>query len=99
MSKQNCWEFKSCGREPGGPKVQELGVCPAATFGAADGIHGGKNGGRACWGIVGTLCAGKVQDTYAAKLHQCVGCDFRDAVTHDEGALLSPHEISARVQI
>jgi len=27
--KLNCWEFKKCGRQPGGPKVAELGVCPA----------------------------------------------------------------------
>jgi hypothetical protein len=25
----NCWEFKNCGREIGGIKVKEMGVCPA----------------------------------------------------------------------
>jgi len=24
----NCWEFKKCGREPGGEKASELGICP-----------------------------------------------------------------------
>lgn len=24
---KNCWEFKKCGRETGGSKVKELGVC------------------------------------------------------------------------
>ena len=27
---KNCWEIKKCGRETGGPKSKELGVCVAA---------------------------------------------------------------------
>lgn len=95
MSRENCWEFKACGREPGGAKTAELGVCPASTMTAANGMHGGKNGGRACWAIVGTLCKGQVQDSMAAKLHHCVGCEFRAAVTVDEGAALkTPTQIA-----
>ena len=30
-SSANCWEVKQCGRQPGGPKAGEFGVCPAAT--------------------------------------------------------------------
>jgi hypothetical protein len=30
--KLNCWEVKKCGREPGGVKVKELGVCPASEL-------------------------------------------------------------------
>ncbi len=30
---KNCWDFKSCGREQGGTKAAELGVCPAAAVG------------------------------------------------------------------
>jgi hypothetical protein len=29
--KQNCWEYMKCGREPGGEKVAELGICRAAA--------------------------------------------------------------------
>lgn len=36
--RQNCWEFKKCGREPGGAKASELGVCPAATDASSDGL-------------------------------------------------------------
>ena len=25
----NCWEYMKCGREKGGEKADELGVCPA----------------------------------------------------------------------
>ena len=60
MTKQNCWEFKKCGREPGGGNILKEGVCPAATFELADGFCGGKNGGRACAYIIGTLCSADV---------------------------------------
>lgn len=59
--KLNCWQVKKCGREPGGAKTAELGICPAAAEVALSGTNGGKNGGRACWAIAGTLCGGKVQ--------------------------------------
>ena len=58
MKKINCWEFKKCGRQPGGVKVAELGVCEAASAAVLNDIHDGKNGGRACWAITGTLCGG-----------------------------------------
>lgn len=95
--KINCWEFKMCGRQPGGGKVAELGICPASVAAGANGIHDGHNGGRACWAIVGTLCAGKVQDSLVAKLHHCVGCDFRRSVEAEERhALLTPQQIAER---
>lgn len=61
----NCWEFKKCGRELGGVKVKELGVCPAYP-----------NGGKHCAQIAGTLCGGTVQGTFAMKLANCMQCDF-----------------------
>ena len=82
--KQNCWQFKQCGREPGGKKAEELGVCPAATDTRLHGVHGGKNGGRACWVLVGTLCGGKVQGTFAQKYNNCELCDFFKSVKGEE---------------
>lgn len=87
-NKQNCWEIKKCGREPGGVKVSELGVCPAATASIAHGKNGGKYGGRICWAIAGTLCGGRVQGSYAQKQITCLTCDFFDKVSHEEGAQL-----------
>lgn len=84
MTKQNCWEVKKCGREPGGAHVDTLGGCPAATAGNVDGIHGGKNGGRCCWVVVGTLCEGSVQGTFAQKLRNCLACDFHKQVAKEE---------------
>jgi hypothetical protein len=88
MARQNCWEFKRCGRQPGGDRVAELGVCPASTLEKATGINGGVNGGRACWAIVGTLCKGQVQDNIVAKLRHCAKCDFRLTTAREEGATL-----------
>jgi hypothetical protein len=84
MSKQNCWEFKKCGRQPGGEKVKDLGVCPAAVEPRTDGVNGGLNGGRACWAITGTFCGGKVQGTHAAKMGNCLNCDFYQVVQKEE---------------
>lgn len=73
---QNCWEFKRCGRAPGGSRVQELGICPASLDTSCDGLNGGKNGGRICWAIAGTLCDGEVQGTFVGKQFNCISCDF-----------------------
>ncbi len=82
--KMNCWEFKKCGRQPGGNKVAELGVCPATLYTELDGAHGGRNAGRACWAIAGSLCGGKIQGTYAQKLHNCWRCEFMNRVKQEE---------------
>ncbi len=83
---QNCWEFKKCGREPGGPKVNELGVCAASTEARVEGINHGKNGGRCCWAIAGTLCKGVKQGVFAQKLENCMKCDFYQQVREEEGS-------------
>lgn len=83
--KQNCWEMKRCGREPGGRNVAELGVCPAATEIRLDKINDGKNGGRCCWAIAGTLCKGELQGTYAMKITNCLKCDFYKQVEQEGG--------------
>ncbi len=82
--KQNCWEFKKCGREPGGANVQALGVCPAVTDERLDEVHGGKNCGRACWVVSGTYCGGQVQGVFAKKFNECLNCDFYNQVKTEE---------------
>jgi len=81
----NCWEFKKCGREPGGIKEEELGVCPAAELDKYEGINGGRKGGRVCWALVGTLCGGRVQGIFAKKTGTCKDCDFYKYVCKQEG--------------
>ncbi len=86
MMKKNCWEFKKCGREVGGPNVGRLGVCPAATEERLHGVHGGTNAGRACWVLAGTLCDGRVQGKFVQKFGECLLCDFFRLVKKEEGA-------------
>lgn len=76
MAKQNCWEVKRCGRQQGGDKANELGVCPATIAVFTNGVNEGKNAGRYCWAIVGTLCGGKVQGEFAEKRVSCMTCEF-----------------------
>jgi hypothetical protein len=85
MKKKNCWEFKQCGREQRGKKAHELGVCPASVDNRLEGVHKGKNAGRACWVLAGTLCGGKPQGTYANKFKDCQLCDFYREVKSEEG--------------
>lgn len=84
VEKKNCWEFKKCGRQPGGPKAAELGICPATVHQPLNGAHHGKNAGRSCWVVAGSLCGGKIQGTYAQKLNNCWRCEFMNLVKKEE---------------
>ncbi len=82
----NCWEFKNCGRQPGGDKAAEFGVCPAAIDTRNNSKNKGKNAGRYCWRVAGTLCGGKLQGSFASKAMNCAVCDFFKEVKKEEGS-------------
>jgi hypothetical protein len=84
MKKQNCWEYKKCGRQPGGNHTADLGLCPATVEEKLAGVHDGTNGGRACWVVAGTLCKGEKQGTFAQKYKNCELCDFYRTVKKEE---------------
>jgi len=98
MTRKNCWEFKGCGREPGGKHAEQFGVCPAALPSDFDGTNRGEGGGRFCWAIAGTFCQGKQQDTFAKKLMNCLQCEFLKQVNEDEGRdfILTPSDTKRR---
>jgi len=81
---KNCWEYKKCGREPGGKRAAELGVCPAAINECLNGTHHGKNAGRSCWVVAGTFCKGEVQGNFAKKFLDCEKCEFYQLVKKEE---------------
>jgi hypothetical protein len=85
----NCWEFKKCGREPGGRLAEQEGVCPAAVYDAADGYLGGVNGGCACAFIAGTFCEEVLQGTYRDKSKDCWDCEFYRVLRREYGAAFS----------
>jgi len=80
----NCWEFMECGREPGGACASEEGICPAATFSGYDGVNSGKNAGRICWIVAGTLSNDQWQGTYARRYEDCASCRFLRLVAMEE---------------
>lgn len=84
--KLNCWEFKNCGRQPGGHNVSTRGICPASTEKRTNGIHGGKNAGRCCWAVLATNCKGApiAETLYTEKLKNCMNCDFYKVTFREE---------------
>jgi hypothetical protein len=91
----NCWEVQQCGREPGGERAAELGICPAADAQHVDGVNGGCNGGRFCWAVAGTFCGGTVQGTFAQKALSCMECHFYRRVVSEQGKelILNPSQL------
>ena len=80
----NCWEVKACGKEPGGKSIGSSGVCPAATETRLDGQNRGRNGGRSCWVVAGTMCDGALQGIFGSKIISCSECEFFRQVVHEE---------------
>ena len=101
-SKINCWQAMKCGREVGGKNIADMGVCSAAGEMKADGIHGGVNGGRACWAIAGTLCGGETQGSFAHKISTCRDCKFYQYIVNEEDSIKDNvdilHQIGYRVR-
>src|SRR5208283_4113542 len=60
------------------------GVCPAVIYRRLDGVYGGKNAGRICWAVAGTMSAVRVQGTFAQECKDCTECDFYKSVKEEE---------------
>ena len=82
--KINCWEYKKCGREPGGRNADKDGVCPAAAEDAFNTFNNGINAGRSCWLVAGTFCDHKIMGTFAEKIDTCKNCGFYKKVQEEE---------------
>lgn len=83
--KMNCWDFRRCGRTPYDGPIDEKRICPASVEKRLDGIHGGKNAGRACWAVTGTMRGGKRQGSAYQKFRDCMKCPFYRALKREEG--------------
>ncbi|KJR41054.1 Protein serine/threonine phosphatase [Candidatus Magnetoovum chiemensis] len=81
--KLNCWEFKKCGREPGGVNAEKLGVCPVPLETSLDGLHGGKNAGRACWALTNKR-VNTSSESWLKNIRQCTQCEFHQMVVQEE---------------
>ncbi|MCK4911519.1 MAG: hypothetical protein KAR83_07740 [Thermodesulfovibrionales bacterium] len=91
--KKNCWEYMKCGQESALDGSTGLSICPALREESLDGIHGGRNAGRACWVIAGTMCGGKPQGVFAEKFGRCVMCDFYKKVRSEEADFRLPGQL------
>ncbi len=94
----NCWEFVNCGREPGGDRADDLGVCPAAADRRFDGLNDGINAGRVCWIVAGTENNDRPHCILADRHHPCQECSFYQQVQQSAGTP-AREEISARQDI
>jgi len=88
--KENCWEYIKCGREPGGKRIFKSGVCKVSIDFESNGVNGGRNAGRICWAVSGTLCSdsiGHPESSYIIKQGKisCLSCPFFHKVKKEEG--------------
>jgi len=88
--KLNCWEAKKCGREPGGSRAEQLGVCKSAIETRTDGFNDGDYGGRVCWAITGSMSRIKAEDTFEINTSNCLLCSFYKTVLLEEDIDLFP---------
>jgi hypothetical protein len=72
---QNCWEFFKC---------KDMSACPVSKETKLDGIHSGKNAGRSCWVVAGTMCGGSKQGSHIDKELGCLQCKFYSIVKEEE---------------
>lgn len=80
--KLNCWQFKNCGREPGGVLAEILGECPVARTMKYDGLNDGVGAGRACWMVHNSVC--KLDANTSAPVEPCHTCDFYKRVLFEQ---------------
>lgn len=87
-TRKNCWEFVNCESGKKRMRFRKVPVCPVRNEKRLNGIHGGKNAGRACWVVAGTLCNGQVQGAFEEKCENCFACNFYRYVMNQERDLL-----------
>jgi len=63
----------------------KYGICPASTEKKLNGMNDGKNAGRICWVVTGTMCKDRIQGSYDFKFNKCVSCSFYKLVKDEEG--------------
>lgn len=80
--KLNCWQFKNCGREPGGVMAEVLGECSVASEMKFDGLNEGVGAGRSCWMVRSSVC--KRAANQSAPIDPCHTCDFYKRVVFEQ---------------
>lgn len=79
--KKNCWEVNACGKCK---TILGDDACPVCKEAKLHGVHGGVNGGRACWVVPHTNCGGSTQGHFGSKFANCKVCNFYSMVKEEE---------------
>ncbi|XCN75156.1 MAG: two-CW domain-containing protein [Candidatus Electrothrix aestuarii] len=83
-NRMNCWEFKQCGREPGGSNIEKYGSCSVPVSVEHNGINNGKNGGRSCWILREAACEKIMRACRVDEIKECRQCRFHIHVKKSE---------------
>ena len=83
-NRMNCWEFKQCGREPGGRNVEKYGRCSVPVSVEHNGMNNGKNGGRSCWILREAACEKIMRACRVDEIKECRQCRFHIHVKKSE---------------
>ncbi len=90
MNKPNCWEYKQCGREPGGANVATWGICPVAQEERLHNRNHGHHAGRMCWLVKAALCTSlEGSGDFINTIDACMQCNFMRLVYQQEGEQFS----------
>ncbi|MFW3145826.1 MAG: two-CW domain-containing protein [Thermoplasmatota archaeon] len=84
MMGENCWEIKRCGREPGGERASDLGICPASRNSELDCMNSGECAGRACWRIKEPIMGGTLLPHWSDPDRDCLVCPVLVKVRNEE---------------
>jgi len=96
--KLNCWQFMGCRVQKKNSLLRAISgpyICPVFLEKKLDGVHGGINGGRACWIVSRTTCCGTIQGTCEEKYQTCIACDFYRSIMEEEDDLISLQALKA----
>jgi len=80
---KNCWEVYNCGREPGGERAEEFGICRVTVSESFSGRNNGENAGRCCWQVAGTFSS-NADCAQLANVEKCEDCGFLKRVRYEE---------------
>ncbi|MCI5148900.1 MAG: hypothetical protein D3916_05850 [Candidatus Electrothrix sp. MAN1_4] len=75
-SKIDCWEFKKCGREPGGKNIEKYGLCSLVVSLEDNKINNKRNGERLCWSLRESACEGIMRECCVNEIKECRQCTF-----------------------
>ncbi len=71
-----CWEIKRCGREVGGARVDEYGVCPVSRMMSDHNGDVEEADVVLCWRETNTLCGVVYGGAGAVKMMHCSDCEY-----------------------